>query len=111
MLDKKDHSNIRFKRVNEKTGKEVTWDNIVKGYRINDKYVVLDEKDFETANAVKTKVIEISDFVNEREIDSTYYEMPYYLVPEKSGVRAYALLREALLKDRESWCCKFRNAQ
>lgn len=98
MLDKKDHSNIKFMRVNEKTGKEVTWQNIVKGYKINDKYVILDDKDFEAANAVKTKVIDISDFVNEAEIDSTYYEMPYYLEPDKSGVRAYALLREALQK-------------
>jgi DNA end-binding protein Ku len=98
MLDKKDLANIRFKRVNEKTGKEVAWGNIVKGFMISDKYVVLDDKDFESANAVKTKVIEISDFVNEVEINSIYYENPYYLVPEKSGVRAYALLKEALLK-------------
>jgi DNA end-binding protein Ku len=98
MLDKKDHAHIRYLRVNEKTGKEVPWGNIVKGFKLNDKYVVLDEKDFESANAVKTKVIDISDFVNEREIDSTYYEMPYYVEPDKSGVRAYALLREALQK-------------
>ena len=98
MLDKKDHSNIKFMRVNEKTGKEVTWKNIVKGYKMNDKYVLLDDKDFESANAVKTKVIEITDFVAASEIDSTYYEMPYYLEPDKTGVRAYALLREALQK-------------
>jgi DNA end-binding protein Ku len=98
MLDKKDLSNIKFKRVNEKTGKEVEWNNIVKGYFINDKYVVLTDKDFESVSAVKSKVIEISDFVKEEEIDSVYYETPYYLVPEKSGVRAYALLRESLEK-------------
>ncbi|HMG82681.1 MAG TPA: Ku protein [Ferruginibacter sp.] len=98
MLDKKDLSNIKFKRVNEKTGKEVDWNNIVKGYFINDKYVVLTDKDFESVSAVKSKVIEINDFVSAEEIDSVYYEMPYYLVPERSGVRAYALLREALEK-------------
>jgi len=98
MLDKKDLSNIRFLRVNEKTGKEVVWGNIVKGYLLNNKYVVLDDKDFETASAIKTKVIEISDFVKQDEINSIYYETPYYLVPEKSGVRAYALLKQALLK-------------
>lgn len=98
MLDKKDHANIKFMRVNEKTGKEVKWENIVKGYYINNKYVILDEKDFEKANAVKTKVIEINDFVDAGEINTAYYEMPYYLVPDKAGVRAYALLREALLK-------------
>jgi DNA end-binding protein Ku len=98
MLDNKDHSNIRFMRVNEKTGKEVDYQNIVKGYKLNEDYVILDEEDFESANAVKTKVIEITDFVLEKEIDSIYFETPYYISPEKSGVRAYALLREALIK-------------
>src|ERR1700743_1669057 len=79
MLDKKDHSHIRYMRVNEKTGKEIAWENIVKGYKINNRYVILEDKDFETANAVKTKVIEISDFVDEKEIDSVYFETPYYL--------------------------------
>jgi len=98
MLDKKDLSNIRFMRVNEKTGKEVPWANIVKGYLINNKYVVLDDKDFEAASAIKTKLIEISDFVKEAEIKSMYYETPYYIAPEKSGLRAYALLKAALMQ-------------
>src|SRR5215211_7100599 len=85
MLDKKDHSNIRFMRVNEKTGKEVKWENIVKGYKVRDKYVVLDDEDFEKANAVKTKVIGIEEFVDAKEINSAYYESPYYLEPDKSG--------------------------
>jgi DNA end-binding protein Ku len=107
MLDKKDHSNIKFKRVNEKTGQEVKWENIVKGYMMGSKYVVLDEKDFEKANAVKTKLIEITDFVNESEIDSMYYETPYYLAPDKSGIRPYALLREALLKTKKAGVASF----
>jgi DNA end-binding protein Ku len=99
MLDKKDHSNIKFKRVNEKTGKEVTWANIVKGYKLpNDEYVVLSDKDFEAASVKKTKTIEITDFVRESEIESMYYETPYYIEPDRSGARAYALLREALTK-------------
>lgn len=99
MLDKKDNSNIQFKRVNASTGKEVAWENIVKGYKMpNDQYVILDNKDFEKAYAEKTKTISIEEFVDETEIESMYYETPYYLEPEKSGVRAYALLREALLK-------------
>jgi DNA end-binding protein Ku len=100
MLDKKDLAHIRFMRVNEKTGKEIKWENIVKGYLLNN-------KDFETAAAVKTKVIEISDFVLQEEIDSIYYETPYYLVPEKSGVRAYALLREALHKTGKAGIATF----
>ncbi len=98
MLDKKDHSNIRFMRVNEKTGKEVTWENIVKGYKTNKEYVILTDKDFEAASAKKTKTIEISDFVKEDEISSIYYETPYYVEPDKSGTRAYELLRQALIK-------------
>jgi DNA end-binding protein Ku len=98
MLDKKDHANIRFKRVNENTGREVAWENIVRGYLLNDKYVVLDKTDFEKASPEKTKHIEITQFVDETEIDSTYFEAPYYLAPEKTGVRAYTLLREALEK-------------
>lgn len=101
MLDSKDHANIKFKRVNEETGKEVQWSNIVKGYKLpNGEYVVLSDKDFEAASAKKTKVIEITDFVKEEEIDSIYYETPYYLEPDKSGGRAYALLREALQKSK-----------
>lgn len=98
MLDKKDHSNIKFKRVNEHTGKEVAWENIVKGYLLNEKYVILDDKDFEKASPEKTEHIEITQFVEEKEIDSTYFEAPYYLEPQKTGSRAYALLRDALRK-------------
>lgn len=98
MLDKKDHSNIKFQRVNEETGREVKWEDIVKGYRYHDEYIVLTDKDFEAASPEKSKVIAITDFVKEEEIDSVYYETPYYLEPDKAGVRAYALLREALLK-------------
>ncbi len=107
MLDKKDHSNIRFQRINEKTGKEVKWENIVKGYEIGGKYVILDDKDFEQANAVKTKLIEITEFVEAAEINSVYYESPYYLAPDKSGVRPYALLREALLKTGKAGIASF----
>jgi len=96
MLDSKDHSNIKFKRVNESTGKEVAFEKIVKGYKLDTGYVILDEDDFKAADAVKTKTIEIINFVKEQEIDSLYYDQPYYLEPEKSAVKAYALLRDAL---------------
>ena len=107
MLDKSDLSNIKFKRVNEKTGKEVKYESIVKGYMLGGKYVVLDDKDFEKANAVKTKLIEINEFVEAAEINSVYYESPYYLAPDKSGVRPYALLREALLKSGKAGIASF----
>lgn len=98
MLDKKDHSKIKYQRVNENTGKEVEWGNIVKGYKIANDYVILDEKDFEAVSPEKTKTINITDFVKESEISSLYYETPYYLEPDKSGTRPYKLLLEALQK-------------
>jgi DNA end-binding protein Ku len=101
MLDKKDHAHIKYQRVNENTGKEVPWNNIVKGYKLDNEYVVLDEKDFEAASAKKTKTIEITDFVKEEEISSIYYETPYYLEPDKSGTRPYELLLEALTKTKK----------
>jgi DNA end-binding protein Ku len=98
MLDKKDHANIKFKRVNDNTGKEVEWANIVKGYKLDDRYVVLTDEDFAKASPEKSKIIGIEEFIDEHEIDSMYYETPYYLEPEKSGAKAYGLLRDALHK-------------
>jgi DNA end-binding protein Ku len=96
MLDKKDHARIHFKRVNEDSGREVAWENIVKGYNYNGKYVVLDDKDFAAASPEKTQRIELFQFCKESEIDSIYYETPYFLEPDKSGSKPYALLRSAL---------------
>ena len=98
MLDKKDHSNIRFQRVNEDTGKVVEWKNIVKGYKYDDEYVVLDEEDFEKASPEKSKTIAIEEFAAEEDISGDYYDTPYYIEPAKGGERAYVLLREALKK-------------
>lgn len=96
MLDSKDHSNIKFKRVNENTGKEVAYKDIVKGYKVNGEYVILDDDDFKAADAVKSRTIEILNFVDQKEIDSIYFENPYYLEPEDQAVKAYALLRDSL---------------
>lgn len=96
MLDSKDYANIKFVRVNENTGKEVAYENIVKGYKLDSGYVVLEDEDFQAADAEKTKMINVLNFVSEEEIDSMYYERPYYLEPDKSGLKAYALLRDAL---------------
>ena len=71
MLDKKDHSKIRFQRVNESTGKEVPWKNIVKAYKLQGDYVVLDDKDFADASPEKSKVINITSFVDVNEVDTS----------------------------------------
>lgn len=100
MLDRKDRSNIRYKRINENTGKEVIWDNIVKGYLLKDKYVVLEDSDFEEASPEKNKMINLHSFVKIEEIDSIYFETPYYLEPAKGGQKAYQLLLKALEKSK-----------
>lgn len=96
MLDRKSHANIKYRRVNEKTGKEIPFENIVKGFKLPAGYVILEPEDFEAADAIKTKMIEIVNFVEEKQIESIYYEQPYYLEPEKGATKAYALLRDAL---------------
>jgi DNA end-binding protein Ku len=98
MLDGRDLAKIKFKRVNETTGREVPWEQIVKAYNYEGLYVVLDDADFEQANARKTKMIDIEDFVKIEEVDAIYYESSYYVAPETTGVKAYGLLRQALLK-------------
>lgn len=98
MLDKHDMSHIHFHRVNEETGKEVEWGDIVKAYKYKGEYIVLDDEDFELASVKKTRTIEILNFASAGEIDSVYYEQPYYIEPDKGGAKAYVLLRDALAK-------------
>jgi DNA end-binding protein Ku len=99
LLDKRDFNRVRYRRVNEKTGEEVKWDQIVKGYQYEKgEYVALSDKDFEQANAEATHSIEIMDFVDASEISPVYFETPYYVVPQKNSRRAYALLRDVMKK-------------
>jgi DNA end-binding protein Ku len=97
LLDKRDFSRIRYRRVNEKTGKEVAWDDIIKGYEYKrGEYVALSDADFARANVEATQTISITDFVDASSVRPLYYDKPYYLEPLKNGQRAYALLREVL---------------
>jgi DNA end-binding protein Ku len=97
LLDKRDFSRVRYQRVNEKTGKEVPWDEIVKGYEYKKgEYVALTDDDFLKANIEATQSIDIIDFVDAADISPIYFDKPYYLTPLKNGQRAYALLREVM---------------
>jgi DNA end-binding protein Ku len=107
MVDKRDHAKIHFQRVNADTGKEVKWENIAKAYMVKEDYVVLDDEDFEKAAPEKSKIIEVNHFVDEKDIDTIYYENSYFVEPEKSGVKAYALLREALTKSGKVGVAQF----
>jgi DNA end-binding protein Ku len=97
MLDRRDFSPIGFKRYNKNTGKDVSWDDIVKGYEYSDgEYVVLSDEDLRRANPEATQTIDILAFVNADQVPLLYYEQPYYLAPGKGGDKVYALLRETL---------------
>lgn len=99
MLDKRDFSPIGFKRYNKGSGKEVNWDNIVKGYEYSDgEYVVLSDEDLRLANPKATQTIDILAFVDADSVPLTFYETPYYLAPGRGGDKVYALLRETLRK-------------
>jgi DNA end-binding protein Ku len=96
-LDRHDNSPIREKRVNEETGAEVAWDDIVKGYELEDgQFVILEPDDFEKANVKATETIDIVQAVPEGTIPAEYFEKPMYVVPAKQGVKPYHILRETL---------------
>jgi DNA end-binding protein Ku len=97
LLHKEDLSPIKYERVCQKEGEVVPWKDIVKGYEYaKGKFVVLTDEDFKAAAIESSKTLEIMDFVAESEVDPRYFETPYYIVPQKGGEKAYALLREAI---------------
>ncbi|QYG07025.1 Ku protein [Janthinobacterium sp. PAMC25594] len=99
MLDRRDFAPIGYKRYNKQTGKEVEWDDIIKGYEYKtDEYVVLSDEDLRQANVKATQTIAILTFVDATEVPLTFYAHPYYLLPAKGGEKVYALLRETLRK-------------
>jgi len=107
MLDGRDHSHIRFLRVNEHTHKEVPYEKIVRAYKLDDEYIVLEEQDFADASPEKTKLIEIESFVEADEINPMYYETSYYAEPDAKNSKAYALLLQALHKSGKAGLGRF----
>jgi DNA end-binding protein Ku len=96
-LDREDNQRIQQKRVNPRTGEEVPYENLVKGYELApDRYVVITPEELDGLEPQKTKTIDIEDFVDLSEIDPIYYDHPYYLVPDKGAEKAYKLLLEAM---------------
>jgi DNA end-binding protein Ku len=107
MLRKKDLSPINYKRVAETDGKEVPWDDIVKGYEYEKgKFVVINDEDFKRVDLEATDSIDIVDFVDLDEIDPMFFHKPYYLEPQKGGAGAYALLRDVLAKSNRTGIAK-----
>jgi DNA end-binding protein Ku len=97
-LDKRNLSPIGYKKYNKQSGKEVEFDDIVKGYEYeDDRYVLISDEDLKRANPEKTQTVDITDFVDLDRIDPEFFDKPYYLAPlNKKGGKPYALLREAL---------------
>ncbi len=94
-----DHSAIKYKRVAEKDGVEVPYENIVKGYEVDKgRYVVFSDEELEAIGKAIAGSVEVVQFVKSAEIDPIYYRSSYYLGPEKSGLKAYKILLEALLE-------------
>jgi DNA end-binding protein Ku len=102
LLRAKDLSPVNYKRVAEKDGKEVPWDEIVKGYEYEKgKFVVLKDDDFQRVDLEATQTVDIQDFVNLDEIDPMYFSKPYFLEPQKGGDKAYVLLRDGLKDNKK----------
>ena len=102
LLRKRDLSPVSYKRVAEKDGKEVPWDQIVKGYEYEKgKYVVLKDEDFQRVDLEATQTVDIQDFVDQEEIDPMFFYKPYYLEPQKGGGKACTLLRDALADSKK----------
>jgi DNA end-binding protein Ku len=107
MLDSRDHARIRYQRVNENTHKEVPYDKIVKGYKLDEDYVIMDEQDFEDAAPEKSKVIEIESFVDIADVNPMFYETSYYTEPDTKNNKAYALLIQALTQSKKAGLARF----
>jgi DNA end-binding protein Ku len=99
-LHDEDGGRIRYKRVCEKDGEEVSFEHIVKGYEVEkDRYVVLTDEDLNAIPVESSRAIDIHRFVDLDEIDPVMFKKSYYLVPDETGAKAYALLREAMSDD------------
>ncbi len=96
-LDQEDNGRIQQKRVNPRSGEEVPYENLVKGYEIGpDRYVVVTPEELDSLAPEKTRTVDIEDFVDLEQIDPIFYDHPYYLVPATGAEKPYKLLYDAM---------------
>jgi len=108
MLSKDDMAPIRYARIDTKTGKEIAYKDIVKGFEYaKGKYVLVTDEDFAKASPEKSKTIDIVQFVKEEEIDPIFYEKPYYVLPDKGAEKSYHLLIKALEETKSIGLAEF----
>jgi DNA end-binding protein Ku len=101
-LHDEDMGRIRYKRVCSVDGEEVDYEHIVKGYEIEkDRYVLITDEDLDAVPVESSRAIDIRQFVELDEIDPILFKKSYYLVPEETGAKAYALLRKALSEENK----------
>jgi DNA end-binding protein Ku len=107
-LRQSDGSPIRYKRVAEADGNEVPWEDIVKGYEVEKgRYVIFTDDEMEAAiSPTGSKLVDVVQFVDDEEIDPILYKSSYYLAPEKTGIKAYEILRHALREKNKVALCK-----
>jgi DNA end-binding protein Ku len=97
LLDKRTIDPVGYKQINKRTGKDVTRENIVRGFEYEkDKYVVLSDDEIRAANPESTQTVDILAFVDAADISFLYLDTPYFLAPDRKGEKVYALLREAM---------------
>ncbi len=102
LLRASDLSPVNYKRVAEADGKEVPWDQIVKGYEHEKgKFVVLKDEDFKRVDIEATQTVDIIHFVHLNEVNPIFFSKPYFMEPMKGGDKAYVLLREALIESKK----------
>ena len=97
LMHEEDGGRIKYKRECAKCGKEVSWDDIIKGYEYSkDHYVTFSDEEMEALDIDSIKAIDVVAFVPLEDIDPIYFNKTYYVAPEASGIKAYKLLAEAL---------------
>ncbi|ALN85837.1 ku protein [Lysobacter capsici] len=97
MLDSRNKAPIRYERVNEETGEEVPWKEIVKAFEYDKgSYVVIEEADIAAASPDNKESVDIDTFVDADSIGAQFFEKPYILEPGKKAEKGYVLLREVL---------------
>jgi DNA end-binding protein Ku len=101
-LEEGTNARIRYRRVSEASGEEVSNDRIVKGHEVAPgQYVVVTDEEIKSLAPTSSRTIEIEDFVDLDQIDPIYFENPYYLAPDKTALKAYELLVEAMTELRK----------
>jgi DNA end-binding protein Ku len=96
-LDSDGNVRIKMQRINPLTGEEVPYERLVKGFEVGpDRYVIIEPGELESLDPVRTKTIDILDFVELADIDPIFYDHPYYLAPGAGGSKPYKLLLDAM---------------